>query len=337
VSTTLLDTYSISPQTKEPKALWYWSGDHERTIFLGNRRIIEKRGNDGSRQYKIEELVERKKCAQKYVTFQCATCNQTYHFQISCHRRTCPDCAREHADRLFARLCRVLREHPPSGGRRWRFFTLAVATPDEIWQDESGEKVREFVRTAWDAAKKVYRNVIAVRPEWEENICRKVVDKDAGGIITMEFGGKNMNLHFHMLAYCNWVYQRTLSREWERLTGSWYADVRLMQGGVKGLREVCKYICDMNKNGKATKEMIERAMKGSRRVRTLGICYGMPEMGDSEEKKEKRCFRCKDVLRLRYVGIGDMDEDAWQRIVEQAARMEMTIAEMEAMVHAPPT
>lgn len=168
-----------------------------------------------------------------------------------------------------------LERLPKRRGYRLRMITLTVQT-------RGPEDMRRAVKLLGKSLPKFWRKVLKC--------------DGAGALFALEAGELRGNIHCHGLYWGPYVEQRTLSDEWQKLTGAKVVDVRLMRGS-KAIAEVCKYVC------KASLPVhllaaLEDALQGTRRIRTYGTLYGAEPVPEDERATRRVCPDCGVVGEL---------------------------------------
>jgi hypothetical protein len=222
-----------------------------------------------------------KNCGKKYVLLRCKNCGKEYAAKITCGLRTCPNCARTRANKLFLDILRVVKTLRITPIYKLRSIVLTYGTDGTL---------RERVQKSKEAFRKIWHNVLE--------------KKGAGAVVTFEFGPKNKSGHLHILYFGPYVPYERLKKEWKRITGKWDVNIKLCRGRG-GIREVTKYISKGVIKGNDITEgyEIEKALRGLRRVATYGCFYNRGKR-DSDFK----CPVC-GCSQFEYVEILDAVED----------------------------
>lgn len=189
-------------------------------------------------------------CGNKVVILECKQCGNRHLVPIGCGLRTCPYCASDRARKVYREIQEKIKHIQRKKGYRLKIITLSYGTEGDI---------RSAIEKSKEAFKKIWHNLLE--------------KESTGAVITIELGEENLSVHLHCLYYGPFIPRNDLIKEWKRLAGKWYVDIRKAEG-KKAIKEVIKYI------GKGilnlpyeTLFQIEIALKGVRRLVTYGIFY----------------------------------------------------------------
>jgi len=187
---------------------------------------------------------------KEVIILECKECGQWHIVKKGCHLRTCPYCASDMARKVYREVSNTIRQIKRKEGYTLKLITFGYGTEGNI---------RTAIKKSKEAFTKIWHNLLEM--------------EGAGAVLTVELGGKNNSVHIHCLYYGGFISRKNLIKEWERLTGKWYIDIRMARG-KKAIKEVIKYI------GKALLNLsyeegykIEMALQGLRRLVTYGIFY----------------------------------------------------------------
>lgn len=244
-----------------------------------------------------KRAIRARDCNKAWNTFDCVACGErTFRCASKCDLRTCVSCQRRHSTKLAAKVRKrietVKRGRPPPG-YRLRLITLTVRTAGV-------DGMPDALKVLKHALPRIWRQLLSSR--------RKGKGKERAGMLAaIEAGELRGNIHVHCLYWGPFVVQRELSRRWSELTGgSMVVDVREAKGD-KAIAEICKYVCSPALDV-AIQARLEKALIGSRRVRTYGIFYGCdPEDADFEPE----CPHCHQTQCLIFSGTTRFVEAAW--------------------------
>ncbi|MBZ9572564.1 protein rep [Patescibacteria group bacterium] len=187
---------------------------------------------------------------KKVIVLECKQCGQRYLVPLRCNLRTCPYCASDRARKVYQEVSNTIRQIKREKGYTLKLITFGYGTEGNI---------RSAIKKSKKAFKKIWHNLLEM--------------EGSGAVITFELGEKNNSVHIHCLYYGGFIRRKDLIKEWKRLTGKWYVDIRMARG-KQAIKEVIKYI------GKALLDLshkegykIEMALRGLRRLVTYGIFY----------------------------------------------------------------
>lgn len=237
----------------------------------------------------------------------------------TCDLRICPDCARRHAARLAARytpkMLELLHQHHPSYRFRLVTFTLPFSLEDA--------DIEEKFDKGFDQVYRVMDEMMSKNGQrWKEK---------QGYTVGAEFGSEGLKLHYHAIHYGQYLDQGELSRRWFTATDgkAEIVDVRAMVSKKRPLeesvKEVFKYCVKFFRKDKKTGEficipahfmpMLSKVLEGSRRVRTYGVFYNVPE----PESVPHTCESCGSEMVgipvdywLTYCNTGMLPNEFWK-------------------------
>ncbi len=199
----------------------------------------------------LQDYIEKMESGgKKVIILECKQCGQRYLVPLRCNLRTCPYCASDRARKVYHEVSNTIRKIKKRKGYTLKLITFGYGTEGDI---------RVAIEKSKKAFKKIWHNLLEM--------------EGSGAVITFELGEKNNSVHAHCLYYGGFILRKHLIKEWKRLTGKWYVDIRMARG-KKAIREVIKYI------GKALLDLsyeegfkIEIALQGTRRLVTYGVFY----------------------------------------------------------------
>lgn len=254
------------------------------SIVISRQEISMQRLKD---VYQENEKIEfekskekREKCNSKIVTLECKTCGLQYHTELGCGLRSCPDCAKDRANKCFTEVYNIVKRV-----KRKKYWTLKMITFS--YGFEQYTPYTAVISKVTQAFTKIWRNILQ--------------QKGAGAVVSVELGEKNLSIHLHVLYYGGFIPRKTLIKEWTKYTNKWYVDIRMIRG-LKGVREVIKYITKGLRYMSYEKAFeIEKALKGHRRFITYGIFYNR-----LQQEKKFECPICHSQ-DWRYVETVDAD------------------------------
>lgn len=218
-------------------------------------------------------------------------------FSATCDLRICPDCARRQSARLVARYLPALLQARQSPTRKHRLRHIVLT--------------RDIALTSELAAAELNNGFSSIR-----NLFDRMLGKDwtstGGYIATAEFGSSGFKLHYHVVAYVPYMDQAEMSEIWEELTTSKICFIRQIAGTeekiVSEVQEILKYVTKFWSTDSSTGEpkyippelmpVLHRVLKGTRRVRSVGIFYNIPET-------ESEPLRCECGAPMRRISLED--------------------------------
>lgn len=283
----------------------------------------KRRNQVKTRVLTLEQYVSRlDNCGNMVREFECEACGMTYYADMTCGMRTCPYCAKKRIKERVVRtldIVKMLDGNRKKYGHRLRFVTLAYGTKNGI---------KKGVRECIKALEKMRRNLFEVKIErykdkrgkWRT---RKVRDNTKGCVYSIELGEKNLSVHIHILYWGEYIPQKKIQDEWKRLTGSFYADIRMVKNkkGRKGKQkkglygsvvETIKYLTkELNSLDAETGLKIERELFGLRTFGTTGIFYG------KFVKDKVLCPFCKSDMGFVYIGVKEKTLDIIAKMLTQ--------------------
>ena len=208
-------------------------------------------------------------------------------FLPTCDLRVCPDCARRAAARLVARYTPVI-EKLIDENKRFRLRKIVLTTAIDL----GAPNVAEMYSQGFASVVELFNRLLPT--DWR---------KKQGFIVCAEFGETGMKLHFHILYFGQYIMQSTLSRVWREVSpdGSYITFIReALQDypdAKTAIRETLKYSVKFwktHKDGTVQYIPAELMVKlhtllaGTRRVRSYGVLYDIPE----EEASDYCCEEC---------------------------------------------
>lgn len=210
---------------------------------------------------------------------------------FTCHLRCCPDCARRESARLLSRYLPAVEKvaSQQTDEMRLRFVTLTR----RIWL-HSKQAWIEYYRT-WKCIDQVFDKVLG--EGWKKS--------GAGYIASAEFGETGQKLHYHVLFYGPYLEQKKMVDAWKSLTGDYIVWVNAVTSVGQAVKEVLKYATKLTVQAPSDVARVFEIIKGSRRVRSVGCFYNIPE---AEEPVEILCKVCHSPLELMSVS----EYEAWQ-------------------------
>lgn len=175
-----------------------------------------------------------------------------------CRSRWCPHCARIRASRIAARLGPIV-----NAMRAPKMITLTLR------QDDT-ERLTDTIKRLHANWRKLLR-----RRLWRDNV--------SGGVSILECkrGAVGWNCHYHVLAEAKYLPWRSLSEEWESVTGdSPIVDIRRISRDDLA-RYVCKYVAKPMSNAPDDKicEVIH-ALHGRRMLNKFGYLSVYPGLSE---------------------------------------------------------
>lgn len=198
----------------------------------------------------------------------------------SCHLRVCELCARRESARILKRYLPHFQAAVESFHPQFKLRHIVLTTNYQLRDRDISEKYRK----GWKAVNQLFDNLLPA--DWTSS--------GRGTFAGAEFGEEGQHLHFHVLAYCEWLDQAAISREWEKLTGCPVVWVRLVKGIKKAVKEVIKYAAKITDLEPDDIARIHSVIKGSRRIRTRGLFYKVPPVPKSDEPMT--CKKCGALI-----------------------------------------
>jgi len=209
---------------------------------------------------------KRENCNTKIVTLECKTCGFQWPTLLNCGLRTCLDCSRDRANRIFTEIYNIAKRVKLK--KYWTFKMITFSYGFEQYTPYS-----DVIRKVKQAFKKIYYDILQ--------------QKGAGAVVNIELGEKNLSIHLHCLYYGGFIPRETLIKEWKKYTGRWYVDIRKIRGR-KGIKEVIKYVTKglLDMSYERAFE-IEKMLEGQRMFVTYGLFYNA-----RFKKKKLECPQC---------------------------------------------
>lgn len=199
-------------------------------------------------------------------------------FSETCDCRICPDCARRQVARLAKRYIPHALHLQKHGSRRYSLRHIVLTTPFELIDDDIEQKFKD----TFNAVTVAFNELLPVG--WR---------KEQGLLVAAEFGEDGHKLHFHIVHYGQFLEKTKITTAWENATGgecsiNW---VKSMVGQTdeeteNAVIEILKYSVKFWKiDDDGTPHFIDpelmpilhRVLKGTRRIRSYGVFYGLGE------------------------------------------------------------
>lgn len=194
----------------------------------------------------------------------------------SCHLRVCEYCARRESARILKRYLPHFQAAAESHHASYRLRHIVLTTNYNLRDLDISAKYR----IGWKAVNVLFDRLLG--KGWESS--------GRGTFTGAEFGAEGQHLHFHVLAYCEYLPQDQISKEWAKLTGCPVVWVRAVRGIKKALKEVIKYAGKLTELDPDDIARLHAVIKGTRRIRTRGLFYKVPQLPKMEEAKI--CKKC---------------------------------------------
>jgi hypothetical protein len=206
----------------------------------------------------------------------------------TCHLRICPDCAHRDVGRLMARYYDHIKDVASSSSHKLSLKKIVLTTGTDLRSSSAASDVI---------------NVMASVPKLFDTLLPDGWRSRQGILAAYEFGTDGHKLHVHVLFYGQYIPKDKLSEAWESLSGFPVTYIK----AVTGLRiddaiaETLKYTTKFwsrNPDGSVKyiePELVPRlldVLKGTRRIRTAGIFYGVPF-----EREPSTCPDCSAELK----------------------------------------
>lgn len=249
-------------------------------------------------------------------------------FVPTCDCRFCPDCAARQTARLASRYVPVAKELMKTD-KRYTLRHIVLTTPFSLGLLPLGVLIEVYKRL-WTAISKLWKMLEKKNSKYETK----------GTIVAAEFGENGHKLHFHVIHYGRYIDWLAIRDCWSELTDDTCKVVHV--GAISGedetelehnLIEAVKYSVKFWKRDKdgnvsfVPPELMPKLallLKGTRRVRTSGVFYNIPE----PENEPFCCSQCEaEMLRL-----GVEHYEMWQETgffpeeFEHAARLNLILA-----------
>lgn len=217
-------------------------------------------------------------------------------FLNTCDGRYCPDCAHRQVARFARRYVpAVLASAKKKGHDRLR--KIVLTTPLDLRDPACNRKLREY----GTALGKLWKLLEKKNGNWST----------AGTLEAFEFGPGGLKLHAHVYHYGRYLPKNEISKAWYELTGgqAYIVDVQSIAQDADAtdeeianeVLETLKYsvkFWSRDKDGKIAyiepelMPLLIKALKGTRRVRSRGCFYRIPEVA----KEPLCCETCGDEM-----------------------------------------
>jgi hypothetical protein len=252
-------------------------------------------------------------------------------FMPTCSLRICPDCAARQTARFAARYIPKCVELAMQGGS-YRLRHIVFTTTVDLTSD-TPENIRKQVNRFAKLPKRALNRVAKIG---------KKLGRDwatLGCIQSYEFGTDGLKLHFHIIHYGAYIPQKELSEQWHKVTkgNASVVFIRAIDNSSaesvqNDVIETLKYSVKFWKRDSETNEVqylpvnvmphLLMVLKRSRRVKSWGVFYDLPEI-----KKEKfKCESCQSNM-LR-VGV-----DYWQTWIEMLEAAHSLVERIDSFLH----
>lgn len=222
-------------------------------------------------------------CGEIYGVLACG--NNPKHFAElavhTCKLRFCPTCARRLSAKLCDRYLPAIKKAVEHSPRKYTFKMINLTTNVSLYDDDVVAKTKNLYRSVSN----LFDNLLGSgKSNWSQK--SKKGYSGEGYLVAAEFGEVGRKLHFHVLFFGRFLPVRSLSAEWEAITGFPIVYVTKIKEGLKrGLKETLKYISKFEKatsgefSGYAIPKeicLLAQVFQKLRRVRTRGIFYNLP-------------------------------------------------------------
>lgn len=213
-----------------------------------------------------------------------------------CEVRVCPNCARDRARPVRAKLRRAMDHWSLKGrGKTWFMHVITIPRP----RGTSIQRLSRHERLAWD----VIRNLVSfLKQECGSTRSFASLEVSPGGVV-----------HVNLLAHHSFVRGKKfeqMRRAATELQGASQYKVQRIKGGKKGAAkaaaEVAKYITKGVAGKEGSKQthpllsaMVDVALRGRKLQRWYGNWKGLPDAEDLEQ--EWKCSLCEGPLRYAYM------------------------------------
>lgn len=185
---------------------------------------------------------------------------QARYIPRSCNLRICPKCAEKQAQRFRTRYGKMLDWVFDNCRPGWSVKLITLTTSISIDDFSPG-----FAGKLMHCAMLLAEELI---------LCHD----GAGVIVCIEVGEHGGKFHVHMIAYCPYIHQHTLSERWAKHSdGDYIVDIRRMWNTGATVSEGLKYITKFVNLSPWRLWMLHNALKGTRRVRSRGLFYMHPQ------------------------------------------------------------
>lgn len=211
--------------------------------------------------------------------------------RCTCHLRICPDCARRASARLISRYVPHILHYSEKIHPRFRLRKIVLTTPIELTDPNCPSLVRSYLKAV---------------PKMFDRLLPKKWRSEQGFLLAAEFGPNGHKLHFHVLFYGQFLSNKAkdgfpLATAWNAVTGGTCKVAHISavpkEKAESAIIEVVKYTTKFSKqdaDGNIHRfepsliPALVEVLKGTRRVRSYGIFYGIPDV----EFKPLTCPDC---------------------------------------------
>ena len=287
--------------------------------------VIDSIANELERRGFEEKAARMRLCGVTRGQRQCRECahHQTPEVYHCNEYHLCPRCARIRSKKIRHEIEFAMRNVRQVSGYRWRFITLSISTEGRYKEATKavvksfGKIYQDILRYRWYRLEDADLGRLRQRGD-KHYLGRQRVFPGRDGVFhrrerivgdacfrALEYGGLNGNCHLHALYYGPYIPRDILSAEWERLTGSWYADIRPVRSkpqsdGEKSfgdaIKEVCKYVTKISDIPPERVVDFWQAMRGSHMTQRYGQLRGL--MRSEAELFDLSCEKCGST---RYI------------------------------------
>lgn len=243
-----------------------------------------------------KESIEWMKCGNPAFIRAVKTCadNPEHYSRVigcSCHLRICPECAHRDGARLLHQYLDPVKQSVDNKPPKWSLKHIVLTTKHHLHDADAYQQYRNIYKDA-----DTLFNII-FGEDWQQS--------QRGLLYAAEWGEDTQHLHLHCLILCEWIDKDLLSMVWELVTGNSITFIRRVDGVRKGVEEICKYATKLTQLSPADAVLVFEIIKGSRRVRSRGIYYGLPV------PKREIVHNCR-VCHAPIIQMFPADFDAWK-------------------------
>jgi hypothetical protein len=236
--------------------------------------------------------------------WRCDSCGEAFKTPISCNSRICSRCQSRYAAQLRQSMNDLLTPYFARARKGW-FFSLLTLT---VQKDRYGDKLpdRADIKRFYSESSKFlklffgkYKSKLSPSGKLVELRRKgKRIYRGSGAIAIVELGSRNNNLHLHAFTYGPYIPQRKLSSTWNKITGdSYVVHIEKVRSPKQASNYVLKYIAKPpGRDSYHDLASYSMAIKGSRRLRTIGIFYNAIKR--IKEKIDFACPYCRSHLHL---------------------------------------
>jgi len=189
----------------------------------------------------------------KYIEIICEYCGKSHNVPVYCGNRFCPVCSYSRQHRVRERIKFMISNVPYLNTHGIKFLTLTLKNLPDL---------PKMV----DLLLKYFRKLRATK-FWKKHVL--------GGAFVIEVTGSHddWHAHIHAVIQANYMQRKTLQQIWERISGSWNVDIRMLHKD-KAINYLTKYL---TKTSVQTNDLMDVAfaLKGKRMFSPFGQWYSI--------------------------------------------------------------